>query len=96
MSDSAPLAPPIAVRVREGARLIGVSKAHFTKLLKARKIPSRKDGTARLILRDDLVAYVKSLPEAEPGGPLLLAAEPAPEPSASDLATKQACAKEPA
>jgi excisionase family DNA binding protein len=85
-----PPSPPIAVRVKEGARLISVSKSHFNKLLKAKRIPSRKDGSARIILREDLIAYVKSLPAAEPedepNGPLLPAIEPAPEPSAPDLA----------
>jgi excisionase family DNA binding protein len=73
--DSTPPSSPIAVRVKEGARLIGVSRAHFNKLLKAKKIPSRRDGTARLILTEDLIAYVKGLPGAEPEdepvGPLL-------------------------
>jgi excisionase family DNA binding protein len=73
--DSTPPSPPIAVRVKEGARLIGVSRAHLNKLLRAKKIPSRKDGTARLILTEDLIAYVKGLPGAEPEdepvGPLL-------------------------
>jgi excisionase family DNA binding protein len=85
-----PPAPlPISVRVKEAARLIGVSKAHFNKLSKAKKIPSRKDGSARIILTEDLIAYVKSLPgaepEDEPTGPLLLA-ESMPEPFAPDLA----------
>ena len=78
------------MRVKEGARLIGVSRAHFNKLLKAKKIPSRRDGSARIILREDLIAYVKGLPMAEPEdgptGPLLAAVEPVPEPSAPDLA----------
>ena len=53
-ANSTPPSPPIAVRVKEGARLIGVSKAHFNKLLKAKKIPSRKDGSVRIILTEDL------------------------------------------
>jgi excisionase family DNA binding protein len=91
-ANSTPPSPPIAVRVKEGARLIGVSKAHFNKLLKAKKIPSRKDGSARIILTEDLIAYVKGLPgaepEDEPTGPLLPATEPAPEPFAPDLAAE--------
>ena len=90
MSDSVPLFPPLAVRPREAARLIGVSRAHFTKLLKAKKIPSRRDGSARLILREDLIAYVKGLPGAEPED------DPPPEPSASDRAIKHARATAPA
>jgi hypothetical protein len=59
-------------------------------LLKSGKIPHRKDGAATLIAYEDLVAYRDSLsivsPDEGPTGPLLLAAEPATEPSAPDLA----------
>jgi excisionase family DNA binding protein len=86
------LYPPIAVRPREAARLIGVGHSHLYKLLKAKRIPSRNDGSARIILYEDLIAYLKSLPSAEPEeeptGPLLLAVEPAPEPFAPDLAAE--------
>ena len=43
-----------------------------------------------MILREDLVAYVKGLstaaPDDGPTGPLLAAVEPVPEPFAPDLA----------
>jgi excisionase family DNA binding protein len=78
------LPPSISVRPREAARLIGVSYAHFKKLLRTKRIPSHRDGTARLILREDLVAYVKSLtdvaPKEAPTGPLLSAVTLAPLP----------------
>ena len=75
----------ISVRPKEAARLIGVSYAHFKKLLRTKKIPSHKDGTARLILRADLGAYVRGLPDVAPKeaptGPLLSAVALAPAPS---------------
>jgi excisionase family DNA binding protein len=75
---------PAAVRPKEAARLIGVSYAHFKKLLRTKRIPSHKDGTARLILREDLFAYVKNLPDVAPKeaptGPLLSAVALPPEP----------------
>ena len=79
----------ISVRPKEAARLIGVSYAHFKKLLRTKKIPSHKDGTARLILRADLGAYVRGLPDVAPKeaptGPLLsaVALAPAPPPTAA-------------
>jgi excisionase family DNA binding protein len=91
----------ISVRPKEAARLIGVSYAHFKKLVRTKRVPSHKDGTARLILRADLSAYVKGLPDIAPKeaptGPLLSAvalvpappSKPAPEPGpgpAPDLA----------
>ena len=82
--------PPLAVRPREAAHQLGIGHSHFYKLLKAGKIPSRRDGKARIILREDLIEYLNGLtpvvPNEEPTGPLLLAAEPAPEPFAPDLA----------
>jgi excisionase family DNA binding protein len=72
----------IAVRPKEAARLISVSYAHFKKLVRTKRVPSHKDGTARLILRADLGAYVKSLPDVAPNeaptGPLLSAVALAP------------------
>ena len=92
MSNSAlrPLSPPLAVRPMEAARLLGVSRSRLYQLLKSGKIPHRKDGAATLIAYEDLVVHLNSSPTValneEPTGPLLLAAEPATEPSAPDLA----------
>jgi excisionase family DNA binding protein len=87
-----PLSPPLAVRPMEAARLLGVSRSRLYQLLKSGKIPHRKDGAATVIAYEDLVAYLNSLspvvPDEGPIGPLLLATEPAPEPSAPDLAAE--------
>jgi excisionase family DNA binding protein len=85
-----PLSPPLAVRPMEAARQLGISRSRLYQLLKSGKIPHRKDGAATVIAYEDLVAYLSSLstvtPDEGPTGPLLFAAEPAPEPSAPDLA----------
>jgi excisionase family DNA binding protein len=82
--------PPLAVRPREAARLLGISRSRLYQLLKSGKIPSRKDGAARIIFREDLVTYLNGLtpvePDDEPTGPLLAAVKPAPALSAPDLA----------
>jgi excisionase family DNA binding protein len=84
-----PLSPPLAVRPREAARQLGVSRSRLYQLLKSGKIPHRKDGAATVIAYEDLVAYRDSLPivspDMGPTGPLLLA-ESMPEPFAPDLA----------
>jgi excisionase family DNA binding protein len=59
--------------------LLGIGRSHLYKLLDAGKIPSRKDGRARVIAYEDLVAHRDSLPtvapDDEPTRPLLLANE---------------------
>jgi excisionase family DNA binding protein len=85
-----PLSPPLAVRPLEAARQLGVSRSRLYQLLKSGKIPYRKDGAATVIAYEDLVAYHNGLtpvvPDEGPTGPLLPSIEPAPEPSAPDLA----------
>jgi excisionase family DNA binding protein len=92
-AKAAPLAPPLAVRPKEAARLLGVGHSHFYKLLKAGKIPSRMDGAARLIPYAGLVAYLDGLPlPSLATGPLLAddqqqaAIEQAREPGEPDFA----------
>ena len=90
MAAPRPVLPPLAVRPREAARQLGVSRSRLYQLLKSGKIPHRKDGAATVIVHEDLVAYHSSLstvtPDEGPTGPLLSAIEPAMEPSAPDLA----------
>jgi excisionase family DNA binding protein len=87
-----PLLPPLAVRPAEAARLLGVGRSHFYKLLNAGKIPSRVDGSARLIPYAGLVAYLDGLPlPSLATGPLLaddqqqVATERAREPGEPDF-----------
>jgi excisionase family DNA binding protein len=96
VSDSTlPPFTPISLRPAEAARLLGVGRSHFYKLMQAGLIPYRKGGATRLRLIDHaaLVAYRDSLavvePELRATGPLLphdqqqLAAERAGEPAPS-------------
>jgi excisionase family DNA binding protein len=57
---------PISYRPKDAARVLAVSPAHLYKLLKAGKIPHRKDNTATLIDREALIAYRNSLPVFAP------------------------------
>ena len=88
--------PPFFVRVKEAARLLSLSRSHLYKLMDAGKLPYRKDGSARLIDYEGIVAYRDSLsvitPEPpQPTGPLLpadlqqLAIERAREPGEPDF-----------
>jgi excisionase family DNA binding protein len=53
---------PISYRPKDAARVLAVSPAHLYKLLRAGKIPHRKDGAATLIDHEALIAYRDSLP----------------------------------
>jgi hypothetical protein len=53
---------PISYRPKDAARMLGVGHSHFSKLMKAGKIPRRNDGRAVLIDHEVLVAYRNSLP----------------------------------
>jgi excisionase family DNA binding protein len=73
--DSTSASRPICVRPKEAARLLGMGHSHLYKLMKAGKIPYRKDGAATLIDPEALRAYRDSLPvvspDMKPTGPLL-------------------------
>jgi len=51
---------PIAVGVRDAAKMIGVSPRLVTQLIEKSKLPSFKLGERRLIRTDDLRAFVDS------------------------------------
>ncbi len=59
---------PIAYPVAQASKEIGVSRSRMYELLARGEIPARKLGGRTIILRDDLVRYVQSLPAYEPGG----------------------------
>lgn len=58
------MADQLAYRPAQAAEIIGVSRAKVYELLDAGRIPSRKLGTARLILHEDLYAFVHELEAA--------------------------------
>jgi excisionase family DNA binding protein len=66
VADFTPPFPPISYRPKEAARLLGIGRSHLYKQMDAGKIPYRKDGAARLIDYEALVAYRNSLPVVAP------------------------------
>jgi excisionase family DNA binding protein len=66
VADFTPPFPPISYRPKEAARLLGIGRSHLYKQMDAGKIPYRKDGAARLIDYEALIAYRDSLAVVEP------------------------------
>jgi len=58
---------PLAYRVSEVARLIGVGRSKVFELIKAGDLPARKLGGATVILRSDLIAFLDSAPRTRHG-----------------------------
>ncbi len=56
---------PLLLSLNEAAKAIGVCRATFYGLLDQGLIESVKIGTRRLIVQDSLIAYVKSLQNAD-------------------------------
>lgn len=54
----------LALRPTEAARLCGISRAEFYRLLDTGEIPSRRHGRKRLVLMRELRAWLESLAEA--------------------------------
>ena len=55
----------LAYRVPQACEISGYGKSKFYELIGEGKIKVKKDGNVTLILRDDLEAYLKSLPYSE-------------------------------
>jgi len=53
---------PIAYNVEAAAQLIGVSRAGLYRHIKAGDLKARKIGLRTIVLREDLVKFVKSEP----------------------------------
>jgi excisionase family DNA binding protein len=54
--------PRLAYRVPEAARAVGLSRSSLYLWIKKGAIPVKKCGARTLILHDDLVDFIKSLP----------------------------------
>jgi excisionase family DNA binding protein len=52
----------IAYPLAEAAHLVGVSRTRLFEAVRRRELTVRKAGRASLVTRDDLLAWVKSLP----------------------------------
>lgn len=62
------MAEPLAYRVKEAARLMGMGKSKLFELIKGGQLPARKVGGATLILRADLVAFLDRAPRTHGRG----------------------------
>lgn len=56
----------LAYRVDEACAAIGYGKTKIWELISAGKIRAKKDGGVTIIRRQDLQAYLDSLPDREP------------------------------
>jgi excisionase family DNA binding protein len=52
----------IAYRLPEAAELVGVSRTRIFEAARNRELTIRKAGRASIVTRDDLLAWIKSLP----------------------------------
>lgn len=52
--------PPIALRVNDAVRLSSLSRSSIYRLLEAKELPSARVNGRRLILREDLEAYLRA------------------------------------
>ena len=53
---------PLAVSVSEAARLCGIGRTKFSELISKGEVPSKRMGRRRLILLNDLHAFLAGLP----------------------------------
>jgi len=60
----APLPPPLAVKTKEAARLIGGSRSEVYRLLRSGELKAVKRGAAILVLMGSISAHMESLPPA--------------------------------
>ena len=54
---------PIAVSIKEAARLSGIGRTKLYELIKADHLEARKSGQSTLVMVDSLVRYLDSLPK---------------------------------
>lgn len=53
------MSEPLAYRVKDAARLLGMGKSKLFELIADGRLPARKIGSATLILRTDLIAFLE-------------------------------------
>lgn len=63
------MAEKFALTINEATTFIGLSRSSLYKLMTAGKIIPRKAGNRTLFLREELEAYMRSLPVGEYNGP---------------------------
>jgi excisionase family DNA binding protein len=57
---------PICYSPRAAALALGISREHIRLAIKLGTLPSYRLGMRTLVLRDDLVAFVRRLPRSNP------------------------------
>lgn len=58
----------LAFRISEVVLVTGLPRSTIYELIGAGLLPARKVGMRTLVLRDDLLRFLESLPEKLPGG----------------------------
>lgn len=53
---------PLAYRIKDATKLTGMGRSKLFELIKQGRLPARKVGSATLILRADLIAFLESAP----------------------------------
>lgn len=61
-SEVAPGGDRISLSVDEAAEIMGIGKSKTYELIRNRRLPARKIGSRTVILRQDLTAFLESLP----------------------------------
>jgi excisionase family DNA binding protein len=56
----------IGLTINEAGEVIGIGRSGIYELIRAGRLPARKIGARTIILRDDAVAFVRSLPTVQP------------------------------
>ncbi|MCE9590238.1 MAG: helix-turn-helix domain-containing protein [Planctomycetes bacterium] len=51
---------PVSYRLEDAARAVGVSARHLSDYIRTGELPASKLGTATVILRSDLIAFVRA------------------------------------
>lgn len=53
---------PLAYRVKEAARLMGIGRSTLFELIKEGRLPARKVCGATVVLRADIIAFLEDAP----------------------------------
>jgi excisionase family DNA binding protein len=58
------MSEPLAYRIKDAARLLGMGKSKLFELIADGRLPARKIGGATVILRTDLISFLEHAPRA--------------------------------
>ncbi|AOO79555.1 helix-turn-helix domain-containing protein [Bosea vaviloviae] len=62
------MSEPLAYRVKDAARLLGMGKSKLFELIADGRLPVRKIGGATVIMRADLIAFLERAPRTHGRG----------------------------